>query len=272
MLFKSLLIIVSIIIVILFLWDVRKISHPVPSWVTDIRIAHRGMHDEFAAENTLQAFHQAVKNGFAIELDVQLTSDCKVVVFHDQNLKRLTQLSGELSHYTLQELRSARILGSNQGIPSLSEVLELVDGQVPIYIEIKKHSPDYNLERAVADLIKNYAGPFAIISFAPGSLRWFKKHCPNVLRGQTACAHSLYDATNIISQKIHNFALSMFCYNFHSKPNFIIYDIKCLPMWYVMLLSKFKKMIVYNVKSELLYKKSLAISHNLMFDYIGKDL
>ena len=99
--------------------------------------AHRGLHGEGVPENSLAAFKKAVENGHGIELDLQLSADGEVMVFHDYTLKRMTGEAGLLSEKTAEELRSLRLAGTDEHIPTLREVLELVDGQVPLLVELK---------------------------------------------------------------------------------------------------------------------------------------
>lgn len=189
--------------------------------------AHRGLfsNDEGVPENSLAAFKYAVLGKFGIELDVQLTADGEVVVFHDYNLKRMCGEDVKLSSLTLAELRKYKLLDTKYGIPTLKEVLALVDGRVPLLVELKGESGDTSVCSATADILDGYGGAYSVESFNPLLLRWFKKNRQDVARGQLM--------TNLVKSKfagniLRNLALSALLTNFLSRPDFIAVDRKCL--------------------------------------------
>ena len=147
-------------------------------------IAHRGYHNEENPENTIGAFKRAIDNGYAIELDVQLLKDGTVVVIHDNKLCRLCGEDKYISNSTLEDIKDLKVLKSEYSIPTLKEVLEFVDGKTPLLIEIKNNLKVGDLETKTYELLKNYKGEYAVQSFNPYSLEWFKNNAPNVLRGQ----------------------------------------------------------------------------------------
>ena len=101
-------------------------------------IAHRGVHDNKSTpENSIKAFYKAVIKKYPIELDIQLTKDNEIVVFHDKNLKRMTGLDKDVEDLTLDEIKKLKLLDTREHIPRLDEVLKLVNGKVLIDIEIK---------------------------------------------------------------------------------------------------------------------------------------
>lgn len=103
--------------------------------------AHRGLHQDknISPENSLAAFQLAVDNNYGIELDVNLTMDHVPIVFHDGDLKRVCGLDKKVNEMTFEELKSLRLYNSNERIPHLQEVLDLVDNQVPLIIELKAY-------------------------------------------------------------------------------------------------------------------------------------
>ena len=115
----------------------EAISEDKISWIKETPIAHRGLHTKDIPENSLSAFENALKNNYAIELDVQFTKDKEVVVFHDENLKRMTNDTRNIEDVNYDELKNLRLGNTNEIIPTLEEVLELVDSKVAILIEIK---------------------------------------------------------------------------------------------------------------------------------------
>jgi glycerophosphoryl diester phosphodiesterase len=154
--------------------------------------AHRGLHGAGVIENSIAAFKTALQKGFAFELDILLSKDGKAMVFHDVSLKRLTGHKGNIDHFTQNELQRIKLRGQNNGtISSLSDVLELTANQCLILIEIKGDQGKYDeIAQAVYDALKNYQGPYAIMSFYPEIISWFKDNAPDILRGLVATPHN----------------------------------------------------------------------------------
>ena len=211
--------------------------------------AHRGLFDnKKIPENSLAAFENAVKHGFGIELDVQLTKDGHVVVFHDYTLDRVCGEKGKIADMTLEELRGYRLLGTEEGIPTLREVLEVVNCQVPLLVELKGESANDDLCLATARLLDEYDGAFCVESFNPLLLYWFKTHRPEVARGQLV--------TNMMKvrkngNKLVNFLLTGLLLNFLSRPDFIACDIKHMdgPSFYVCVKLFRAKQVYWTVRS-----------------------
>lgn len=164
-------------------------------------LAHRALHDIAAGrpENSRSAILAAVERGYGIEIDVQLSSDGRAMVFHDYALERLTGQSGPLRQRTASELGQIALSGGDgEGIPSLSEVLELVSGRVPLLVEIKDQDgamgPNVGpLEAAVADDLRGYRGPVAVMSFNPHSVEAFASVSPQTPRGLTTSSYDPSD-------------------------------------------------------------------------------
>jgi glycerophosphoryl diester phosphodiesterase len=141
------------------------------SWLTLRPIAHRGLHDMAAAdpqmpENSLAAFQAAVENNYAIECDLQISTDGVPVVFHDDTLDRLTGETGPVRSRTAAELAKITLLNSDAIIPALSDMLAQVAGAVPLVIELKSIAGENDgFAQAVADDLRNYSGPVAVMSF-----------------------------------------------------------------------------------------------------------
>ena len=153
-------------------------------WLRKCYFAHRGLFNEIAPENSIGAFQKAIDSDFAIELDVQFTKDKKVVVFHDYTLERLTNVSKNLCDLSYEEIKKLNLLNTSEKIPLLEEVLTLVDGKVPLLIEIKNCSDVITLGESVANILQNYKGKYAIQSFDPCVLKWLKKNRNYILTGQ----------------------------------------------------------------------------------------
>jgi len=158
-------------------------------WLTDIYVAHRGLFNNKALpENSLPAFEKAAAEGFGIETDVQCTKDGVLVVFHDDNLKRMTGVDGRICDYSLDELRKLRLLDTECVIPTFEEFLTAANG-ANLVVEIKPHGKTGYVEEKTYEMLKGYKGNFSVESFDPFVIRWFKVHAPEVIRGTLSCSY-----------------------------------------------------------------------------------
>ncbi len=159
------------------------------AWLTERPIAHRGLHDNnlFCWENTLSAFARAVDRGYAIECDVHLAADRVPVVFHDDALMRLTRQDGFIWQRTSAELGASRVGGTADTVPTLAQVLNLIEGRVPLIVEIKGiPGHDEGLVAEVGRLLGDYRGKVAVMSFDHWIIRRFTQDAPGVPAGLTA--------------------------------------------------------------------------------------
>lgn len=183
------------------------------AWLTERPIAHRGLHDlnHEVWENTLSAFRRAKERGFAIECDVHLTADNEVVVFHDNALGRLTGSDGFISQRTAAEMVALRIGGTKDHPPRLSELLNTVDGKVPLIIELKG-IPGYDegLVEAVGRQLQSYQGKVAIMSFDHWLIRQFPKF-PAIPAGLTALGTDSRDFESHFSMLGHGIDFVSYC-------------------------------------------------------------
>lgn len=186
-----------------------------------VSFAHRGLHDEERMENTLEAFDAACKRGFGIELDVQLSRDGAVVVFHDDQLERMTGDPRRVDEVTLAELKTLSLKGHGR-IPTFAEALACIDGRTPLLVEIKNGRRNAELCEKTLDLLRAYGGEYWVESFNPLILRWLKKHSPQTLRGQLVSARITYLAT---LGPVAAFLLSRLLLNFLARPDFVAYDV-----------------------------------------------
>ncbi len=158
-------------------------------WLTARPIAHRGFHDlaRGRPENSLPAFEAAVASGYAIECDLHPAADGVPVVFHDGDLGRLTGETGCVRDRTAAELRRRTLLGTQERIPSLDELLELTGGRVPLVIELK-HMPgrDAGFARTVVERVRRYHGPAALMSFDHSLIADVRAAAPELPCGLTA--------------------------------------------------------------------------------------
>ena len=182
--------------------------------------AHRGLHGAQIPENSLSAFSRALACGVGIELDVQLSRDGVVMVFHDETLIRMTGCDQRLCELEAAELQALSLHRTSQTIPTFKEVLSLVDGRVPLLVELKGESFDTSLCQKVAELLAQYKGNYCIESFNPLLLRKMRYYLPDAFYGL------LY--TNVCREKKRvtplNVLLTAMAFNALARPDFIAYD------------------------------------------------
>nr|WP_142663181.1 glycerophosphodiester phosphodiesterase family protein [Paracoccus laeviglucosivorans] len=157
-------------------------------------IAHRGLHSDGIPENSMAAFRAAIAAGYGIECDIQAASDGTPIVFHDDDLPRLTGAEGLVRALGMDAISMLRIMGTDQAVPTLAELLAEVAGRVPLLIEIKDQSlratDDIgDLSVRVAELVAAYDGPVAVMSFNPHSIAAFHAAAPGVTVGLTTCGY-----------------------------------------------------------------------------------
>ena len=186
--------------------------------------AHRGLHDIRGGivENTLPAFDAACRAGYGMELDIQFSSDFEVVVFHDDTLERLTGDPRRVDQCSLAELKGFELGGvAGAGIPTLREVLRLVNGRTPLLIELKSGKNNARLCRALMEIIRDYRGEYIVESFNPLIVGWFRRHAPEIVRGQLVCPMREYIAQ---ASRLSAFFMAGLLLNFIGRPDFVAYD------------------------------------------------
>jgi glycerophosphoryl diester phosphodiesterase len=200
------------------------------TWIKEKLIAHRGLHskDKTIPENSIAAISLAMEKGYGIELDINVLKDGTVVVFHDNNLKRLVGKDAYLKDLSVEDLRGLRILNTEEKIPTLSEVLQLVNGKVPLLIELKPLGDNKLLCEKFIDTISGYKGKYAIHSFNPYIIYWFKKNHPSIIRGQI----TEFFRDDLKMKKITKYLMKTMFFNMFTKPDFINYGIQDLPNKY----------------------------------------
>jgi len=191
--------------------------------------AHRGLHsiDKSVPENSLPAFADAALMGYGIELDVHMTRDGQLVVFHDDNTKRLCGVDFALEKTAWEDLSKLKLCETDYGIPLLSEVLGVVGTQCPVIIELKRGDHNRALCEKTHALMKKYGGTYCVESFDPRIVRWFRRNAPEVLRGQLAS-----DPRDMAKEtkKLNAFAVGNLLTNVLSRPNFIAYKLGRKPL------------------------------------------
>ncbi len=247
MFFLEILCIILVVIAALYLLMImpRIFGRPSREPFTKCLYAHRGLHDNAsdAPENSMAAFKKAVDAGYGIECDVQLTRDGIPVIFHDFTLARVARyeegsvpedavrnedgslgVKGKVIDYTYEELQSFHLLGSSERIPKFEDFLKLVDGKVPLIIELKIELKDLSVCPAVDKLLGNYKGVYCIESFNPLGVFWYRKNRPEILRGQLS--DDFHRDKPEEFKGILYFILTNLLFNILGRPDFIAFNHK----------------------------------------------
>ena len=186
------------------------------------RYAHRGLHNSERAENSLSAFRAAVDAGYGIELDVRLSKDGELVVFHDDTLERVTDREGRVDSFTAKELAEIKLCNTGDGIPTFREVLELVSGKVPLLVEIKEDAGKYGVTEKTCEILREYSGDYMIESFNPLALGRVRTLMPQACRGILS--------ENFLSDKkyrtLTHFLLQILVLNVICRPHFVAFNNK----------------------------------------------
>lgn len=223
-------------------------------------IAHRGVHNEKdIIENSLEAFKEAVNKNYIIELDVHFLKDGEVVVFHDDNIERMTGINKNLKDCTYDEIRNIKLLNKNTYMPKFSDVLKLVDGKVPILIELKNDNKVGLLESSLVQILKKYNGKYAVQSFNPLSIMWFKNNYPNIIRGQLVCKFK-----NKKMDNIKKFILKTMFFNIITNPDFISHSVDDLSYKEVNKIKKNKFILGWTVRNKERYDELIKYYDNLI--------
>lgn len=223
-------------------------------------IAHRGVHNgKDIIENSLEAFKEAVNKNYIIELDVHFLKDGEVVVFHDDNIERMTGINKNLKDCTYDEIRNIKLLNKNTYIPKFSDVLKLVDGKVPILIELKNDNKVGLLESSLVQILKKYNGKYAVQSFNPLSIMWFKNNYPNIIRGQLVCKFK-----NKKMDNIKKFIIKTMFFNIITNPDFISHSVDDLSYKEVNKIKKNKFILGWTVRNKERYDELIKYYDNLI--------
>lgn len=233
-------------------------------------IAHRGYFNNVdIPENSYPAFEEAVKRGYGIELDVQLTTDNKLVIFHDDSLKRMCGVKKKLTSMSYDELCSHKLLETQFTAPLFKDVLDMVDGKVPLIIEIKPHGPFIKTSRELAKVLDNYQGVFCVESFNPAVIRWFRKNRPSVIRGILANDY-LRIKKKTLTQKL---LVSNLLFNAYCKPDFIAYNFEYSSKWALNICKKLFNcnMAAWTIRSSDQLEKAKEFFEVFIFDSFKPD-
>ena len=190
-----------------------------------VHYAHRGLHNAERAENSMSAFKAAVDGGWGIELDIRLSKDGKLVVFHDDTLNRVCGREGKVIDFTADELATFKLNGTEDGIPLFEDVLKMVDGRIPLLVEIKEDAGDNKVSLAACKMLDSYKGEFIVESFNPLSLKTVRENRPSIVRGILSQRYYEYEQY----KKPLYFLLQSLLLNVACRPAFIAFDHKHAP-------------------------------------------
>lgn len=232
------------------------------SWIVTSPIAHRGLFNEKYPENSISAIKNAVKNKLPIALDVSCLADNTPVVFHDEKLARMTGKDGFISGCTYKDIEKLTLLGTKEKIPTLAEALAAIDGKVPVLIEVKNYGKVGFYEKEIWKVLQGYSGEYAIQSFNPYTLEWFKNNAPKIKRGQIASFFKDKEITGV-----RRFSLKRMLLNKKiSEPNFINYATEDMPNKYVKKYFGKIPVLVFTVKSAEEEERIKDFCDNIIFD------
>jgi len=237
------------------------------SWIYKKKITHRGFHNELHPENSLSAFRRAIEFGYAIELDVHILRDGHIIVFHDDDLFRMTGDDRKIEEVTLEDICELNLKDSNEKIPHLSETLQLVDGQVPLLIELKNSGDVGVLETKLMSFLNDYKGEVILQAFSPYRLKWLLDNEPQIIRGQLSGLH-------ITSLKWYeNFLYRNLFFHLLTKPDFVNYEIAGLRRLPIRLIKFFNVPVFsWTARSKESYIWGLKYSENVVFEGFSPEI
>lgn len=217
----ALLIVLALLLLYLLALKGRR-RHPLLRKLRRWKYAHRGLHGNNAPENSIAAFRLALEHGYGVELDVHLMADGELAVIHDSSLMRTAGADVRVEDLTAGQLTNYRLEGTDETIPTFRQVLDLVDGKVPLIVELKSVDNNYAvLTQTACQLLEGYKGLYCIESFDPRCIRCLKINRPKIVRGQLA-HNSLREKEGNVPLLLR-FCMTNLLSNFWNRPDFIAY-------------------------------------------------
>lgn len=224
MLWLIIIIFAALIALMLYCISPSLRRHPNADLCKNLYAAHRGLHSLKGGipENSLPAIKRAVDLGYAVEIDIHLTLDGKVVVFHDETLMRACGVNKRIKNTSYDELKEYELFDTKEHIPTLEQVLDVINGKTLLIIEFKCSDISHNkLCTAANKLLSNYNGKYIVQSFNPLAMLWYRKNRPDICRGQLST--DFFRQPKLNALKI---AAALLMLNMISRPDFISYDIQ----------------------------------------------
>ena len=240
-----------------------------PSAFRDLFYAHRGLYDNQhgVPENSLPAFRAAAEKGYGVELDVQLSSDGHVVVFHDDTLDRVCGVRGNVVEFTLAELQQMKLLDTAETIPLFTDVLSVLGrGAGPVIVELKSGSRNRELCEKTREILRTWPGVYCVESFDPAIVSWFCRNAPEVIRGQLAQPAENYapDMSRFLARLLSGCRFS--CLN---RPDFIAYRVGPRPARVLRMRKKGILLIGWTSRD---YEKDAKENDGVIFEYCAPPL
>jgi len=230
-----------------------------------LNCAHRGLHteDQKTPENSIPAFKEARAGGYGVELDVQLSKDGKVVVFHDNDLKRVCGIDAWVNSKDWDELSALPLFDSQEHIPLFTDVLDVLD-DTPVIVELKSAGPNNaKLCEETLKILRKQGKLWCIESFDPRIGAWFRKNAPDVLRGQLSSPPK--DMTGISA--VSKILLGNLLTNFMSRPHFIAYSNTPHPLTVKLCYAMKPMKVVWTVLPTHDIKKCEKLNDTIIFEY-----
>lgn len=250
-------------------------------WLYKTLIAHRGIfnNETNIVENSASAFKKAIEKKYSVETDLHLTLDEQIIIFHDNDFNRMCGVNKKVSELTLKEIKELSLKNSDEKIMELSEFLHLIDGKIDLLLEFKSQSrsKDIILCQNAMKLLKNYKGRYAVQSFQPLIVRWFKKNYPLIPRGQLFLIFNIKEELKKLSSKGKGYKLLavilMILYNIKftnliTRPIFITHEYKSINIM-AKICHLFMPMIVYTVDNENDFNNIVNKVDNVIFERIN---
>lgn len=210
--------------------------------LSNLTFAHRGLYNNIdIPENSLAAFQKALNQKIPIELDVQITKDNKLVIFHDNRLNRLTSSTAFVQDLTLSEIKALTLIESKEKIPTLQEALQLINGKVLLDIEIKNTTKIKEIGKQLLKELKNYSGTVIVKSFNPNIVKWFKKN--------TNLTCGLLITDNYYNKIYTNLAKSKWVL-YYCQPDFLAISKKLAPEKKIQAYRKKIPLLIWTIESK----------------------
>lgn len=229
------------------------------TWLVNLYIADGGISSENCLRNTIPAYQKAVNAGYAILLDVQELSDGTIICYKDRKLQKHNNQNGYVSTLTSFEIENLKLNDGNT-IPTFEDALKQINGKVPVIVNLVNNTFTTKLESAVAKILKGFNGDYAVTSFNPTSIEYFKSNYPDMIYGI-----KVEDFKEKVEGNYKTKLLKKLKYNKLCEPKFIMYYAEGLPNRYV---KKYKELplIATDIKTQEEYLKVIKHSDNITFN------
>lgn len=263
----KIILIIILVYLLMLMPNMNKERKEAMSSFEDVYIAHRGLFNNVdIPENSLIAFKRAVKHGYGIELDVQMTTDKKLVVFHDVNLFRMCGVDKKLTDCSYEELQKYSLVNTKHKIPLFEDVLKELDKDTPLIVEIKPEGPCIETCDLSVEMLKNYDLNYVMESFNPLVVYHLKKNYPDIIRGQLA--YNMFKDKKNTANMFVKFVGTNLLANFLTKPDFVAYDVRNKNNLSFNIVSRLYKAecVAWTVKNQSMLEDCNGLYQQIIFD------